>query len=112
MSTKEKTLHPLVFFLASRHDGIDYDLNLDNLPVEKWAYLLSAFYQKLPLMICDPTLVTKVKDKVDTYSMLIDSPQWFNENVELFMGLHLIEFGMYHSILNTHLKMYLFIFLK
>ncbi|XP_025413157.1 nucleolar pre-ribosomal-associated protein 1 [Sipha flava] len=92
LSNSGKSLHPLVLFLASQHDYIDYDLNLDNLPEEKWSYLMSAFYEKFPLMTCDPIIVLKIKNKIDTYKMLIDSPQWFNENGDFFMGLHAIEF--------------------
>lgn len=90
----EKTLHPLVLFLASRHDDINYDiLNLENLPAEKWAYLMSAFYQRLPQMIHDPILVKNVKNTMNIYKTLINCPQWFIENIEFFLGLHLIEFG-------------------
>jgi hypothetical protein len=87
--------------LASQHDYIDYDLNLDNLPEEKWSYLMSAFYEKFPLMTCDPIIVLKIKNKIDTYKMLIDSPQWFNENGDFFMGLHAIEFGKFEIMLNN-----------
>lgn len=79
--------------MASRCDDIDYNINLDNLPEEKWAYILSAFYQRNPLIIFDPVFVLNVKNNMDTYKMLIDSPQWFNENGDFFMGLHSIEFG-------------------
>lgn len=84
--------------MASRHNDFDYDLNLDNLNVEKWAYLISAFYQRCPLLVCDRLLVNEVKNKIDTYSMLIDSPQWFNDNGEFFIGLHSIEFGKLYYI--------------
>lgn len=86
-------LHPLILFLASRHDGLSYDLDLSNLLVEQWAYLMSAFYQRFPLMICDPIFVVNIKNKIDIYKMLMESPQWFNENGDFFMGLHFIEFG-------------------
>lgn len=90
----EKTLHPLVLFLASRHDDINYDiLNLENLPAEKWTYLMSAFYQRFPQMIHDPILVNNVKSTMNTYKTLINCPQWFTENIDFFLGLHLIEFG-------------------
>jgi len=85
--------------LASRHNDIGYDLTWDNLPVEKWTYLMSAFYQRLPEMIFDPVLVRNMKDKINTYNMLTDSPQWFNENGDIFMGLHFIEFGKLKSVL-------------
>lgn len=95
LSNRRKSLHPLFLFLASQHDDIDYVLNLDSLPEEKWAYLMSAFYERLPLMICDPMIVLKIKNKIDTYKMLIDSPPWFTENGDLFIGLHAIEFGKF-----------------
>jgi len=104
LSTPEQQLHPLVFFLASRHEDIGYDVDLDNLPVEKWSYLMSAFYQRLPLMICDPEFVVNIKKKIDTYTMLMDSPQWFNENGDLFMGLHSIEFGKFNTILTVFIS--------
>ncbi|KAF0767622.1 Nucleolar pre-ribosomal-associated protein 1 [Aphis craccivora] len=91
-NTKKRELHPLVLFLVLRHNDIDYDLNLDDLPVEKWTYLMSAFYQRFPEILCDPVIVRNMKKKINTYKMLIDSPQWFNENKDIFMGLHLIEF--------------------
>jgi len=74
---------------------------LDDLPVEKWTYLMSAFYQRLPEMLCDPVIVRNMKNKINTYNMLIDSPQWFNENGDIFMGLHLIEFGKFKSMFYT-----------
>lgn len=79
--------------MAARHGDIEYNLNFDNLPIEQWAYLMSAFYEKFPLMICDPVFVMNIKNKINTYAMLIDSPQWFNDNGDFFMGLHSIEFG-------------------
>lgn len=91
--------------MASHHDDIDYDLNLNSLPVEKWAYLMSAFYDRLPLMIFDPIIVLKIKKEVDVYKMLMDSPQWFNENCDFFMGLHGIEFGKFESILNKQMNL-------
>jgi len=91
--------------LASRHNGIDYNLNLDSLPIEKWTYLLSAFYQRLPEMLCDPILVRNIKDKINVYKMLMDSPQWFNENGDIFIGLHLIEFGKLNT---SHFLKYIF----
>lgn len=93
MPNTKKPLHPLVLFLASRHDEIDYNFNFDHIPIDKWAYILSAFYQRIPLMMCDPEFVLTVKNKLDIYKMLIDSPKWFNENGDFFMGLHSIEFG-------------------
>ncbi|VVC41831.1 Hypothetical protein CINCED_3A025916 [Cinara cedri] len=92
VSNTEEKLHPLILFLVSRHHDIGYNLNLGHLPIEKFAYLMSAFYQRIPLMICDPTLVIIIKNKIDAYKMLVDSPQWFNENEDLFLGLHAIEF--------------------
>jgi len=108
-NTKKRELHPLVLFLVLRHNDIDYDLNLDDLPVEKWTYLMSAFYQRFPEILCDPVIVRNMKKKINTYKMLIDSPQWFNENKDIFMGLHLIEFGefklIFYSILfKIHFK--------
>ncbi|CAI6360685.1 unnamed protein product [Macrosiphum euphorbiae] len=94
-NTEKEALHPLVLFLALRHNGIDYNLNLDNLPVEKWTYLMSAFYQRIPEMLFDPVLTRNMKDKINAYKMLMDSPQWFNENRDIFIGLHLIEFGKF-----------------
>lgn len=91
-NTEKEALHPLVLFLALRHNDIDYNLNLENLPVEKWTYLMSAFYQRIPEMIFDPVLIRNMKDKINAYKMLMDSPQWFNENRDIFIGLHLIEF--------------------
>lgn len=85
--------------MASRHNDIDYDINLNNLPVEKWTYLMSAFYQRLPQMICDPVLVKNMTDKINTYKMLMDSPQWFNENGDIFIGLHLIGFSKFKTMI-------------
>lgn len=81
--------------MASRHNDVGYDLNLDHLPIEKLAYLMSAFYQRIPLMILDPILVIIIKNKIDVYKMLTDSPRWFNENGDFFMGLHAIEFSKF-----------------
>lgn len=90
----------MVFFLASQNDDVEYDLDfyLDNLPVEKWAYLMSAFYQRRPFIIFDPVFVMNIKTNIDTYKMLIDSPEWFNENGDFFIGLHAIEFGKFKLI--------------
>lgn len=88
--------------MALQHDGIDYNLDLNTLPAEKWSYLMSAFYQRLPLIICDPVFVTNVKNKINAYKMLIDSPQWFNDNGDFFIGLHLIEFGKFKLMLNNN----------
>jgi len=96
---EKEALHPLVLFLALRHNDIDYNINLDNLPVEQWTYLMSAFYQRLPEIVCDPVLVRNMKNKINAYKMLMDSPQWFNENEDIFIGLHLIEFGKFKSML-------------
>lgn len=84
--------------MASRNDNVKYDLDfyLDNLPVEKWAYLMSAFYQRCPLIIFDPVFVMNIKTNINTYKMLVDSPQWFNENGDFFIGLHAIEFGKFN----------------
>lgn len=92
MSTKQP-LHPLALFIATRRDDIGYEINLNKLPEEKWAYLLSAFYRKRPSIIFNPVFVHNVKNNMDTYKMLIDCPQWFNDNVDFFTGLHSIEFG-------------------
>lgn len=97
LPNKKRYLHPLVVFLAARHDDITYNFNWNSLPVEDWTYILSAFYQRLPFMLCDPELAFDVKIKLDTYNMLISSPQWFQDNSDFFMGLHLIEFGKYKS---------------
>lgn len=105
-NTKKRALHPLVLFLVLRHNGIDYDLKLNDLPVEKWTYLMSAFYQRCPEMLCDPVIVRNMKNKINTYKMLIDSPQWFNENRDIFMALHLIEFGKFKLIFYTNLNIF------
>lgn len=84
-----------------RHNDIDYDLNLDDFPEEEWTYLMSAFYQRFPEMLCDPVIARNMKNKINMYKMLIDSPQWFNENRDIFMGLHLIEFGKFKLIFYT-----------
>jgi len=98
--------------LASRNNNIDYNLDLDNLPIEKWSYLMSAFYQRLPLMICDPEFVENIKNKIDTYKLLTDSPQWFNENADFFVGLHSIEFGKFKIVFISSLKLINFILIK
>lgn len=94
LSNPKENLHPLVIFLILRHD-INYDLDLDHLPIEKLAYVMSAFYQRIPLMIYDPALVINIKNKMDTYKMLIESPKWFSENEDFFVGLHAIGFGKF-----------------
>lgn len=93
ISIPGKKFHPLALFLASRHGQISYSLNFDHFPIEKLAYLMSAFYKQYPLMMCDPKFVLKIQKKFDAYKMLIDSPNWFNENKDLFIGLHGIGFG-------------------
>ncbi|XP_025207586.1 uncharacterized protein LOC112603296 isoform X2 [Melanaphis sacchari] len=103
-NTKEKTLHPLILFLVLRHNDIDYDLNLDNLPVEQWTYLMSALYKRLPEMLCDPVIVRNTMNKINTYKMLIDSPPWFNENGDIFIGLHLIGFDLVAAKCNKELE--------
>lgn len=95
----------MVFFLALRNDAIKYDLDLysDNLPVEKWVYLMSAFYQRRPSIIFDPVFVMNIKTNIDIYNMLVESPQWFNENGDFFNGLHAIEFGKCILLLSNNI---------
>lgn len=73
---------------------------------------MSAFYQRLPLMICDPEFVENIKNKIDTYKLLTDSPQWFNENADFFVGLHSIEFGKFKIVFISSLKLINFILIK
>ncbi|XP_050435680.1 nucleolar pre-ribosomal-associated protein 1 [Adelges cooleyi] len=95
-SNKDEPLHPLYLFVAARHNYLNqqifYNLNLNSLPTDKWAYLMSAFYQRLEMIMYDPTFTKRAKEKIDTYSMLINSPNWFTDNEEFFLGLHLIEY--------------------
>lgn len=58
---------------------------------------MSVFYQKNSEIMFDPIFVKHTKKKIDAsidiYEMLLLSPPWFNENVDFFIGLHLVEFG-------------------
>lgn len=102
VSIGTKTLHPLVLFVAHRHHSIDYCLELENLPFEKWISLMSIFYQKNHEIMFEPVFVENAKERIiahlDIFDILLSSPPWFFENINFFIGLHLIEFGKFRLI--------------
>lgn len=64
---------------------------------------MSAFFLKYQDIDHMHILIGNVKNKIDTYKMLMDSPQWFTENKDFFMALHLYQ----HSKLKTTLKVFI-----